>query len=69
MTLIGGVAGLAAAVGLGRLAQSLLFQIKGYDATVLITATILLAIVAVGAGFIPARRASRVDPMSALRYE
>ena len=69
MTIIGGAIGLAAAVGLGRLAQSLLFQMQGYDATVLVASAVTLTLVALGAGFIPAHRASQVDPMSALRYE
>jgi ABC-type antimicrobial peptide transport system permease subunit len=58
-----------AAVGLGRLAQSLLFELQGHDPVVLATAAILLTLVALGAGFIPAHRASRVDPMRALHYE
>jgi putative ABC transport system permease protein len=69
MTLIGGAIGLGAAIGLGRLAESLLFQLKGSDPAVLAGAAVALAIVALGAGFIPARRASQVDPMTALRYE
>ncbi|HXG89560.1 MAG TPA: ABC transporter permease [Vicinamibacterales bacterium] len=69
MTLIGGLLGLAGAVGLGQLAQSLLYQLNGYDPMVLATSMVLLAIVAMGAGLIPAMRASRIDPMVALRYE
>jgi predicted permease len=69
MTIIGGIIGLAAAVGLGRLAQSLLFQLEGYDPVVLAFSAVVLTIVALGAGFIPAYRASRLDPMRALRYE
>jgi predicted permease len=69
MTAVGGVVGLMAAVGLGRLAQSLLFELQGHDPVVLATAAILLTLVALGAGFIPAHRASRVDPMRALHYE
>jgi ABC-type antimicrobial peptide transport system permease subunit len=69
MTLIGGVIGLAMAFGLARLAQSMLFELEGTDLTVLATATILLSLVALGAGFIPALRASQVDPMRAPRYE
>jgi predicted permease len=69
MTLIGGIVGLAIAVALGRLSQSMLFEIRGYDPVVLLIATILLTLVAIGAGFIPAYRASKVDPMRALRYE
>jgi predicted permease len=69
MTLIGGVAGLGAAVGLGHLAQSMFFEMRGYDPIVLMIAAVLLTLVAIGAGFIPAHRASTVDPMRALRYE
>jgi predicted permease len=69
MTAIGGIIGLAGAVGLGRAAQSLLFELQGHDPAVLIAATVLLTLVALGAGFLPARRASRIDPMRALRYE
>jgi ABC-type antimicrobial peptide transport system permease subunit len=69
MTLAGGLVGVLAAVGLGRLAQSLLFEVQGHDPAVLAGAAVALAFVALGAGFIPAQRASRVDPMRALRYE
>jgi predicted permease len=69
MTAIGGVIGLAAAVGLGQLAQSLLFELKGSDPVVLVASAVALALVAMAAGFVPALRASRVDPMLALRYE
>ena len=69
MTLIGSAIGLTAAVWLGRLAQSLLFQLKGSDPLVLSGSAAALALVALGAGFIPAHRASRIDPMQALRYE
>ncbi len=69
MTLVGGVVGLAAAVALARLAQSLLFQMQGYDPFVLVGSAVALTLVALGAGFIPAHRASQVDPMRALRYE
>jgi ABC-type antimicrobial peptide transport system permease subunit len=69
MTIVGGVVGLGAAIALGRLAQSLLFQMQGWDPLVLAAAAVSLTIVALAAGFIPAHRASQVDPMSALRYE
>jgi predicted permease len=69
MAIIGGLIGLVVAVAVGRLAQSLLFEIKGHDPMVLTGAVIALALVAIGAGFIPAMRASRIDPMNALRYE
>ena len=69
MTLIGGAIGIAAALALGRAAQSLLFELKGHDPLVVAASAALLAIVAFGAGYIPARRASQVQPMQALRYE
>src|SRR4030095_10902165 len=69
MTVVGCVAGLAAAIGFGQLAQSLLFEIKGYDPVVLVSSTFVLVLVAIGAGFLPAHRASKLDPMRALRYE
>ncbi len=69
MTIIGGVIGLAAAIGLGRLAESLLYEMKSGDAVVLVSSAVLLTLVALGAGLIPAHRASRIDPMRALRYE
>jgi len=69
MAVVGGVIGLAAAVAVGRFAKSLLFEMEGYDPVVLIAAAVVLTVVALGAGFIPALRASRIDPMNALRYE
>ena len=69
MTLVGGGVGLAAAIGLGRVAQSMLFQLNGSDSAVLGGSAVALAIVALAAGFVPAHRASRIDPMTALRYE
>ncbi|MDQ3997841.1 MAG: ABC transporter permease [Gemmatimonadota bacterium] len=69
MTLIGCVIGVAAALGSGRAASSLLFQLKGTDPLVIGIATVVLALVALGAGYIPARRGSQVEPMQALRYE
>ena len=69
MTIVGGIIGLAAAVGLGRKASSLMYEIKSHDPIVMAGAVLLLAAVALAAGYIPARRASQVDPMQALRYE
>ena len=69
MAVIGGVIGMAIAIGVGRLAKSLLFEMEGHDPLVLAGATIALTLVALGAGFIPALRASKIDPMNALRYE
>ena len=69
MTLVGGTIGLAGAVALGRGARSLLYELKGWDPTVTVIAAVLLGLVALSAGYIPALRASRTDPMNALRYE
>jgi predicted permease len=69
MTAVGGALGLVAAVWAGRAAKAMLYQLEGHDPIVLVTSVVLLAAVALTAGFIPAHRASRVDPMLALRYE
>ena len=69
MTLVGGTIGLVASVWLGTLAGSLLYELKGYDPLVLVFSAVALTIVALGAGFIPARRASLIEPMRALRWE
>jgi len=69
MLVVGGVVGLASALALGRAAESLLFQMNARDPSVFAAAAALLSAVALAAGFIPARRAARVDPMTALRYE
>ena len=69
MTIVGGVIGLTAAWGLSRLAQSLLYQMSGSDPIVLVGSAAALSLVALAAGFVPALKASRVEPMRALRYE
>jgi predicted permease len=69
MTIIGGMVGLGGAYGLGRLAQSLLFEMQGTDPAVFAGAAVALGIVALAAGFLPAQRASKIDPMVALRYQ
>jgi ABC-type antimicrobial peptide transport system permease subunit len=69
MTLVGGIIGIVAALGVGRWATSLLFELKGHDPVVLAASAVALVIVALAAGYIPALRASRIDPMQALRYE
>ena len=69
MTVAGGLIGLRAALGIGRVAESLLYHLKGSDPLVLAGAAISLSLVALLAGLLPAHRASRVDPMRVLRYE
>ena len=69
LTLVGGAIGMALAVAVGKLAKVLLFEVKGHDPLVLFGAAVLLALVALLAGLVPALRASRIDPMRALRYE
>jgi predicted permease len=69
MTVAGGFIGLTAALWLGPLAESQLYQLKGRDPAVFVGAAVVLGIIALVAGFVPAHRASRVEPMWALRYE
>jgi ABC-type antimicrobial peptide transport system permease subunit len=67
MVVIGSTIGLGVAASLGKLADSMLYQMKGSDASVLASAAAALALVALASAFVPAYRASRIDPMRALR--
>jgi ABC-type antimicrobial peptide transport system permease subunit len=69
ITLIGIAVGLAAALGLTRLITSLIYGVGTTDPITFASVAILLSSVALLACYIPARRAMRVDPMMALRYE
>jgi predicted permease len=69
MTIVGGAIGMASAFALGRVAESLLFQMSARDPLIFTAAAVSLILVAFGAGLFPADRAARVNPMQALRYE
>jgi putative ABC transport system permease protein len=63
------VAGVLAALGLTRLMRSVLFEVEPTDPATFVAVALILAAVALGACFVPARRATRVDPIVTLRYE
>jgi putative ABC transport system permease protein len=69
LVLIGEVIGLAGAFALTRVIRGLLFGVTPTDLATFIAVAVILAAVALLATFIPARRAAKVDPLVALRYE
>ena len=69
LLIIGVAIGLCAALAATRVISSLLFGLTPTDPITISAATLLLVAVAAFAGYLPARRASQVDPMVALRYE
>jgi putative ABC transport system permease protein len=69
LAMIGVVIGVGAALGLARYMTTLVFGVKTRDPIVFVTVVVVLSAVALVATFVPALRASRVDPMVSLRYE
>ena len=67
LTIPGLVLGLAAAVGATRLLSGFLFQVRPLDPVTFVGASVLLLVVALGAAYVPARRAGRIDPVIAMK--
>jgi len=69
MVAIGVVIGVAAALAAGRLVATVLFGLTPADAWTMAAAVVVMVLVCLAAGYLAARRAARIDPMTALRYE
>jgi predicted permease len=69
LAIVGAAVGIGVALAVTRYLSSMLYDVHANDPVTIIAAAVLLALVAMAACYIPARRATRVDPMVALRYE
>jgi predicted permease len=69
IVLVGLVVGVPSALGLSRLVQSMLYGVRPHDVSSFAAAALLMVLIGAAAAWIPARRASKVDPMTALRCE
>ena len=69
LTALGVGVGLMVALATSRLITSLLFDVSATDVVTFVTVPVVLALAALGASYLPALRATRIDPMVALRYE
>jgi ABC-type antimicrobial peptide transport system permease subunit len=69
LAIAGLMIGLQTALGASKLVQSFLFGMKANDPLALIAAVVILMTAVLLAGYVPARKASRIDPVAAIRYE
>jgi ABC-type antimicrobial peptide transport system permease subunit len=69
LTHVGAIAGIGVALGVTRYLKSMLYDVRANDPVTIVVVAAVLLLVALAACFIPARRATRVDPIVALRYE
>jgi len=69
LSAVGAIIGILVALGATRYLTSLLYGVRPFDPPTFLAVALLLCLVALAACYIPARRASRVDPLVALRYE